>query len=380
MVLAATAAPRLVKPGSAAARAAPCVLVWCDTTAAVPFETGIQRVTRRLATGLARCGREVVPAGWDARSRLMSAGSSHAAGRPGDWLLVPEIPMTALGDGMDPVQLAHAYGLRAAAVVHDLIPLRRQHDYGAAELDLYRRYFRTFAGADLVLATTEHVAGHLRAHLASEGMRVPPVAVVPLPAQFADTNRMHADPALRGPSQALRLLTVSTWEPRKNGPALVRAVRAVAERPGRPAVHLTVVGRRGGFPAYDAAMLGLVAAAPPGTVTVLDQGIGDAELAALYRAHHASVYPSVEEGFGLPIGESLWLGRPCLCHAGSSMAEVAPGGGTLLLDMTDPDALAAGLARLVDDAELLGCLSAEITARPLRTWLDYAADVAALLG
>ena len=355
--------------------AAPQVLLWCDTTAAVPFETGIQRVTRRLAAGLARRGLEVVPAGWDARARLLRARGGHAAGRSREWLLVPEIPMTALADGVDIVQLARAYDLGVAAVVHDLIPLRRPHDYGAAALDLYRRYFRMFAGADLVLATTEHVAAHLRAHLASEGLHMPPVAVVPLPAQFADLPRMAAEPVPRGPDEALRLLAVSTWEPRKNLLALVRAV-AAARSPGRAAIHLTLVGRHGAFPALDAELLSLAAAMPG--VAVLNR-VGDGELARLYQDHHASVYPSLEEGFGMPVGESLWLGRPCLCHTGSSMAEVAPGGGTLMLDMADEDTLAACLGRLADEPEQLERLAAEITRRPLRTWSDYAAAVAALI-
>lgn len=46
--------------------------------------------------------------------------------------------------------------------------------------------------------------------------------------------------------------------------------------------------------------------------------------------------------------------------------------------MTDEDALATGLARLVDKADLLPRLASEITARPLRAWSDYAAD--AVLG
>lgn len=361
---------------AAAAADAPRVLLWCDTTAAVSFETGIQRVTRRLAMGLARGGMEVVPAGWDVRSRLLRVGDGSAAAWPGEWLLVPEIPLTALRDGVDAVRLGRAYDLRVAAVVHDLVPLRRPHDYCAAELDLYRRYFRSFAGADLVLATTEHVAGHLRAYLAAEELRVPPVAVVPLPAQFADVPRQDAGLLPRGPGEVLRLLAVSTWEPRKNLVALVRAVAATAGRSRRGAIHLTLVGRRGVFPALDAELLALAADMPE--VAVLNR-VGDEALAGLYQSHHAGVYPSLEEGFGMPVGESLWLGRPCLCHAGSAMAEVAPGGGTLMLDMADGNALGACLAQLVYEPAMLEELAAAIAARPLRSWADYAADVRGLI-
>ena len=304
------------------------------------------------------------------------AGDDALTGSKGARLLVPEIPMSVLAQDLDPVQIARAYGLPVAAIVYDLIPIRRAGDYDADARRLYRRYFRMFAGADSVIAMTDLVAGHLREHLRAEGLRAPEIAVLPLPAQFADLPRVRARGAARGPDAPLRLLTVSTWEPRKNLPLLLRAVRRAEARTGG-SIQVTVVGRRGGFPAYDAEVEASLAGMP--RVAALDRA-GDADLAALYGSHHASVYPSVEEGFGMPILESLWLGRPCLCHAGSSMAEVAPGGGTLMTDMADEGAVAAGLVRLMDEPGLLDGLTEEALARPLRDWGDYAADVAECLG
>jgi glycosyltransferase involved in cell wall biosynthesis len=293
----------------------------------------------------------------------------------GDWLLVPEIPMTVLGEGLDPVQLARAYGLRSAAIVHDLIPIRLAHLYDAGAHALYQRYFRMFADADLVFATTDLVAGHLREHLQSERLTVPPIAVVPLPAQFADLPRIREAPAIDRPSSPLRLLTVSTWEPRKNLPLLMRAVRLAQERSGH-AIHLTLVGRRGSHPEHDAEVEALLAATP--NATGRDR-VKDRELADLYARCHISVYPSCDEGFGMPVLESLWLGRPCLCHAGSAMAEVAPGGGTLMLDMSSEAAIADALVRLAEKPDLLARLAGEVLERSLRTWTDYTVDVVGCL-
>jgi glycosyltransferase involved in cell wall biosynthesis len=108
----------------------------------------------------------------------------------------------------------------------------------------------------------------------------------------------------------------------------------------------------------------------------LKGAVSDDALAGLYDRSDASVYPSVEEGFGLPIGESLWLATPCLCHSGSAMAEVAPGGGTLMVDMTDEAAIAGALHDFAADPALLARLSAEAVARSLASWSDYARDIA----
>ena len=59
--------------------------------------------------------------------------------------------------------------------------------------------------------------------------------------------------------------------------------------------------------------------------------VPDDEARALVAAAHATVFMSLYEGFGLPIAESLWQGTPCLCSDHGSMAEIAKGGGCLMI-------------------------------------------------
>ena len=340
----------------------------------------MQRVTRRLAAGLAANGVAITPVGWNARSRSIECRPTRAEPHPfgsaeGATLFVPEIPLALAREDLDPVQLGRAYGMRTVALVHDLIPIKLCADYPAAATNLYRRYFRQFASADLVLATTRYVADDLRRYLDTMSLPVPRLEIVPLPAEFpACPRRMTRLPA-RAPGAALRLVAVTTWEPRKNLPRLLRALRSLSDDPDTR-IALDLVGRRGAFPKHDTEVAALAREIPG--VTIHDT-LSDAALAALYESCHASVYPSYEEGFGLPIGESLWLGRPCLCHDGSAMAETATGGGTLQIDMTDEAALAAALGRLATETNLLARLAFEAAARPLRTWDAFARDVARLL-
>jgi hypothetical protein len=92
-----------------------------------------------------------------------------------------------------------------------------------------------------------------------------------------------------------------------------------------------------------------------------------------------TVYASYEEGFGLPVMESLWNARPCLCHNAGAIAEAAAEGGCLMVDMRDADALRAGILRLARGHGLYRRLAQEAVSRPIKTWNQYAAEVAGIL-
>jgi glycosyltransferase involved in cell wall biosynthesis len=117
------------------------------------------------------------------------------------------------------------------------------------------------------------------------------------------------------------VLAVGTLEPRKN---LGRAVEAAK----RANVELRVVGA----PGWGGVEV-------PGWAGRVD----DEELAALYRGARCLVFPSLYEGFGLPVIEAMACGTPVVTSRGGATEEVA-GGAAVLVDALDPDAIAAGIA------------------------------------
>ena len=140
---------------------------------------------------------------------------------------------------------------------------------------------------------------------------------------------------VRGPF----LLAVGTLEPRKNLP---RLVAAFAEAAGDlPEHHLVVVGPTGWGRALDTA---------PARV-VLAGAVEEAVLQGLYAASEGLAYPSLYEGFGLPVLEAMARGLPVLTSDLSSMPEVA-GGAALLVDPTDTSAIAKGLIELLSNHAL----------------------------
>jgi glycosyltransferase involved in cell wall biosynthesis len=100
-------------------------------------------------------------------------------------------------------------------------------------------------------------------------------------------------------------------------------------------------------------------------------GVSDATLTELMRIARFTVFPSLNEGYGLPIVESLAVGTPVVTSRYGSMAEIAGGGGTVTVDPRDDDDIAAGIRTLLTDDALLARREAEATARPRGTWAAY---------
>ncbi|HEU5010894.1 MAG TPA: glycosyltransferase family 1 protein [Gaiellaceae bacterium] len=205
--------------------------------------------------------------------------------------------------------------------VHDLAILRapeafpRWHRlYGKAGLT------RVLRSADAIVAVSEFT-----------GAEVVELAHVPGERIHVVRNGVDAVFTSEGPrADGDYVLAVATLEPRKN---LARAVDA-ARGAG---VELRVVGARGW-----------------GDVDV-DSWVGevpDAELAALYRGARCLVYPSLYEGFGLPVLEAMACGTPVVTSRGTAMEEVA-GSAAVLVDPLSVSAIATGIGEAISRREEL---------------------------
>ncbi len=158
------------------------------------------------------------------------------------------------------------------------------------------------------------------------------------------------------------ILSVGTLEPRKNLARLVQAY-AAATAGERREIKLVLVGGKGwGYQEIFAQVerLGL-------TRDILFPGFVPAdELPWWYRAADVFAYPSLYEGFGLPVLEAMASGIPVMTSTVSSLPEVA-GDAALLVDPCDVEAMAQAIARLLHDKSL----REELVARGLRRAAGY---------
>jgi glycosyltransferase involved in cell wall biosynthesis len=142
------------------------------------------------------------------------------------------------------------------------------------------------------------------------------------------------------------VLYVGTLEPRKNLGTLIRAFAQVHRQDS--SLKLALAGGKGW--GYDAIFQAVRESGLAGEV-LFPGFVPPDELPLWYGAAAAFAYPSLYEGFGLPVLEALACGAPVVTSDGSSLPEAA-GDAALQVDATDVDALAGALGRLLTDAAL----------------------------
>jgi glycosyltransferase involved in cell wall biosynthesis len=192
-------------------------------------------------------------------------------------------------------------------------------------------------------STRVQVSSHATKDEVVERFRLPAdrVDVVHLGLGMRDVADPAPEADLRerlGLADARVVLSVNAALPHKNLERLIRALRDV------PAV-LVLVGHAG---RTSDALRAL--AAELGVDVRLTGWLEDRELEGLYRLADAFVYPSLYEGFGMPVLEAMRRGVPVACSNATSLPEVA-GDAALLFDPTDVGAIAAAARTLLDDRE-----------------------------
>jgi alpha-1,3-rhamnosyl/mannosyltransferase len=152
------------------------------------------------------------------------------------------------------------------------------------------------------------------------------------------------------------ILYNGTLERRKNVVRLVRAYRRIVMGGAR---HGLVLAGALGWRPDD--LLREIRGAPPGRV-VLTGHVPESDLDALFRGASAFVYPSLSEGFGLPVLDAMARGIPSVVSSASSLPEVA-GDAALLVDPTSTSGLADAMRRVLEDGDLAARLAEAGSAR-----------------
>lgn len=273
--------------------------------------------------------------------------------------------------GISPFVLGRAVGpYKRVVTVHDATVFVHPETHTLLDNFLHRVYVPALLGhVDAVITLSESAKQGLMQHLRLEPDRI---RVVPLAADptFRPASVDHMESVLtRHQLERGFVLYVGALEPRKNLPTLLRAFARL--RRELPDVTLVIVGApRWKFSAIP---------------RVLDQlnlrqavrfagYVADADLPALYSAASVFCFPSLAEGFGLPVVEAMACGTPVVCSNASALPELA-GEAALLVEPTDPDAIASALTRVLRQPDLAGELRERGLARAARfSWERTASE------
>jgi len=345
--------------------------------------TGAQTVVRGLLWGLNKRGVDFQMMRWSKwrdgllplnRKRNQRLGvAQRIEGVPsesptGSWLVLPEIVYGNRAPRV--IDYARRRKMGVAAIFHDAIPLSHPDLMRPEPVEFPPEYMKALCGTDLVIAVSDSAAEQFRTFAQKHGQRLPPLSVCRLPGELVGEKRCAAKNL--DASGPVKILCVSTLDPRKNHKTLLEAFElACAAISSTAQLHL--VGDR-----YKDAefIVDLVEGAAARNRSVTWHGKAtDGGLKDFYRDCDFTVYPSLVEGFGLPIVESLWNRRPCICANFDAMAEIAEDGGCLTCDVRDPLKLSQAMVALATQPALREKLISEIERREPRTWADYAAEI-----
>lgn len=231
--------------------------------------------------------------------------------------------------------------------IHDLTPLMMPEMHIKRSQVIHKHLFpRLVANADHIITVSEQTKHDVLCHLQPEA----PVTAIPLAPKMLsyDGARPHDQPYI---------LSVSTLEPRKNLQQLLDAFTLLKEA-GLPH-DLVLIGKEGWG---VAPLLAAIATSPWKPHIHLLGFVADEDLGIWYRHAAAVVYPSLYEGFGLPILEAFAAGVPTIVTETPASVEVA-GDAALMVPVGNAASLERALHRILQDTALATTLGQKGKAR-----------------
>ena len=286
-------------------------------------------------------------------------------------LLFPEIFTARTGENL--AALFRAVRAPKVAVFHDAIPLRLPEFSPPGTVGRFPRYLDELRQFDGVAAVSEDSRQSLLDYWQWAGWSDhPPVIALPLGTDHI--SRRTSDAIAPASGAPPTVLCVGSIEGRKNHLTLL----AAAEQLWTSGLVFTldiIGGLQRETGAHAMARLQALQAAGR---DVRHRGwVDDAALNEAYRSCAFTVYPSILEGFGIPVWESLLHGKPCVCSNRGAIAETARDGGCLPTATDHTGALAAAMRTLLLEPTALRDLTTAARERKSRPWARYAQELLA---
>ena len=237
-------------------------------------------------------------------------------------------------------------GMRMVSMVYDLIPMKFPEFLCAPQGRYHNTFLGTIDNSDHIFCISAQTEEDLRDFMKSSQRPPVPTEVIHLGANIAEKPNPAAivDPKMRARLAKGRFaLVVGTVEVRKNYGLLLDLWEEMMADPGFD-LDLVIVGMPGW--SADTVLQRLTVLTSFGTRVLWLKDLSDGGLAWLYRRCHVFLYPSLYEGWGLPVVEALQQGRPIIASNRGAIPEATFGMATVL----DPEDKAAWRVALLAEA------------------------------
>lgn len=280
--------------------------------------------------------------------------------------------------------LAQAFrsaGGKAVQVIHDVIPAIAPDFFPAKAAKNFKEYLDRCSNTfDAFITVSEHTRKDLLSYFGRQ-VNATSIKVLRLAHAFGDTARNApyqptCPPNLTALTDKPFVVSVGTIEPRKNHTALIRVWSRLHHELRELTPTLVIAGKLGWK--TDAFTQEIAAAIQQGVPIMHITSADDKDLHFLYAQCLFSIYPSQYEGWGLPVGESLWLGRPCLASNASSIPEIADKG-VAYFDPLDESDMFTKVRHLCVGGEQLTKLAHEAKSAALSDWSHVASNLMKIL-
>jgi glycosyltransferase involved in cell wall biosynthesis len=290
--------------------------------------------------------------------------NAHFKFRKGGYLIVPEWVTGAQMHEL--IDFSRKHRLKSISIFHDAIAIDYPDLVSAKFRENHMAYLKAMTHCDLVIANSIDSFERFKRFVDEDGEARPYVDYVDLAGEIPGTPRNHEKQVVSSP---IRALCVGSLDPRKNHKRLIQAFEQLWESDPHLDLELVLVGGQ-----YDSGseLSAWVQEKVETHSKLLWLGrVSDEVLADEYAKCHFTCFPSLVEGFGIPLLESLWKARPCVCSDSGIVGVLASRGGCVTCNVRDVDSIAHAVRQLASDPSLYEALANEAVTIDIRDWNTY---------
>lgn len=352
--------------------------------------SGIQRVTRLLGKALQNAGKVLIPVGYNPTNKTFfildddqikgleifngpSVDKIENTKTMDEYLkfvdvaIFPELTNAYINHTKDISNMLKS--VKKYFIFYDCIPNVLPENYSDSYIANHLSYIKDLKDANIIFSISMESTNDYIKFFGSPSKNI---TTLPLPNQFVLGQKSL--PKKINTSKNIDILTVSTLETRKNHKRLITAFTEAQKELEEQGYNLTLHLVGASIPSHPIEY-GIVLNAIKNKNIIWHEVCSDEELLKLYAKADFTIYPSLYEGFGLPVTESLFFNTPCILSKGAGMDEFFKIGGCLPFNPLKVVDLKAKIIQLATDYNKRDELVKNISNTNSYSWDDYAKDI-----